>query len=74
MINKIKNILNVEVPFWLFGLCFLLLVIFTSIDTPDPTESTSQQQKTLIKLSGPEGETLFEFEIKGPRTDDDDDE
>ena len=74
MINKIKNILNVEVPFWLFGLCFLLLVIFTSIDTPDPTESASQQQTTLIKLSGPDGETLFEFEIKGPRTDDDDDE
>ena len=74
MINKIKNILNVEVPFWLFGLCFLLLVVFTNIDTPDPTKSISQQQTTKIKLSGPDGETLFEFEISEPSTDDDDDE
>ena len=70
LINKIKQILTVEIPFWVFALCFFALVIVVSIDNDD---NVIQQEKvTLIKLAGPDGETLFEFEISEPSTDDDD--
>ncbi len=71
LIDKIKQILTVEIPFWVFALCFLALVVVVNIDTDDG--NVIQQEKvTQIKLAGPDGETLFSFEISEPSTDDDD--
>ena len=58
--NKVKNILTVEVPFWVFALCFLTLVVVVNIDTDieEPCNAVG------MKLTGPDGETILEFTIE----------
>jgi len=59
--NKVKNILTVEVPFWVFALCFLGLVVVVNIDTDIPEEPCNA---VGMKLTGPDGETILEFTIE----------
>ena len=59
--NKVKNILTVEVPFWVFALCFLCLVVVVNIDTDIPEEPCNA---VGMKLTGPDGETILEFTIE----------
>ena len=61
MLTKIKNILTVEVPFWVFAICFLVLVVVVNIDTDVPDEPCNA---VGMKLTGPDGETILEFTIE----------
>jgi len=59
--NKIKEILTSEVPFWLFAPVFLLTIILLTIDTSEPVEPCNA---VGMKLTGPDGETILEFTIR----------
>lgn len=61
MWNKIKNILTVEVPFWVFAITFFMFVIVVNIDTSEPVEPCNA---VGMKLTGPDGETILEFTIE----------
>jgi len=61
MWNKIKNILTVEVPFWVFAITFFMFVVVVNIDTSEPVEPCNA---VGMKLTGPDGETILEFSIQ----------
>lgn len=61
MWNKIKNILTVEVPFWVFAITFFMFVVVVNIDTDVPDEPCNA---VGMKLTGPDGETILEFTIE----------
>ena len=61
MLNKMKNRLTVEVPFWVFAITFFLFVVVVNIDTSEPVEPCNA---VGMKLTGPDGETILEFSIQ----------
>lgn len=61
MWNKIKNILTVEVPFWVFAITFFMFIVVVNIDTSEPVEPCNA---VGMKLTGPDGETILEFSIQ----------
>ena len=60
MLQKIKNVLTVEIPFWVFAITFFMFIIVVNIDT----EVEEPCNAVGMKLTGPDGETILEFTIE----------